>query len=159
MATTLSPLLTDLHPPERRVLHEQVLAQLLDALRHGRLRPGDRLLEAEIAGRLGLSRGAVREAVRRLDRADRHLLREHLLNGLTIDQLGAVLGIHRATAARRIARAEHVGSRRVAPAVAMRQEALDGGAVRQQWTVGAADGRGGNRIRGHGREGFVISRA
>jgi DNA-binding GntR family transcriptional regulator len=67
MSASLSPLLTDLHPPERRVLHEQVLAQLLDALRHGRLRPGDRLLEAEIAGRLGLSRGAVREAVRRLE--------------------------------------------------------------------------------------------
>jgi RNA polymerase sigma-70 factor (ECF subfamily) len=48
---------------------------------------------------------ALREAVRLLEPGDRHLLRQHLVAGLSIDQLGAVLGIHRATAARRIARA------------------------------------------------------
>ncbi len=44
-------------------------------------------------------------AARQLEPGDRHLLRQHLVAGLTIDQLGAVLGIHRATAARRLAAA------------------------------------------------------
>jgi RNA polymerase sigma-70 factor (ECF subfamily) len=48
---------------------------------------------------------ALIDAARTLEPGDRHLLRQHLVGGLTIDQLGAVLGIHRATAARRIARA------------------------------------------------------
>ena len=39
---------------------------------------------------------------------DRHLLSQHLVAGLSIDKLGAVLGIHRATAARRIARAKEL---------------------------------------------------
>lgn len=48
---------------------------------------------------------ALLAAARELAPGDRHLLRQHLVAGLTVDQLGAVLGIHRATAARRIARA------------------------------------------------------
>jgi RNA polymerase sigma-70 factor (ECF subfamily) len=44
-------------------------------------------------------------AVRTLAPGDRHLLRQHLVAGLTIDQLGGALGIHRATAARRVSRA------------------------------------------------------
>jgi RNA polymerase sigma-70 factor (ECF subfamily) len=48
---------------------------------------------------------ALDEAARELDPAERHLLRQHLVAGLTIDQLAAVLGIHRATVARRIGRA------------------------------------------------------
>lgn len=48
---------------------------------------------------------AMHEAARQLEPGDRHLLRQHLVAKLSIDQLGAVLGIHRATAARRIARA------------------------------------------------------
>lgn len=60
-------LLSALQPPDRRGLHEVVLAQLLAAIRSGQLRPGDRLLEAEIAERLDLSRGIVREAIRKLE--------------------------------------------------------------------------------------------
>jgi RNA polymerase sigma-70 factor (ECF subfamily) len=48
---------------------------------------------------------ALREAVRLLEPGDRHLLRQHLVAELSIDQLGAALGIHRTTVARRIARA------------------------------------------------------
>jgi RNA polymerase sigma-70 factor (ECF subfamily) len=48
---------------------------------------------------------ALDEAARQLEAGDRHLLRQHLVAGLSIDQIGAVLGIHRATAARRIAKA------------------------------------------------------
>jgi RNA polymerase sigma-70 factor (ECF subfamily) len=48
---------------------------------------------------------ALDEAARQLETGDRHVLRQHLVGGLTIDQIAAVLGIHRATAARRIAKA------------------------------------------------------
>ena len=50
-------------------------------------------------------RAAIQHAARRLEPGDRHILRQHFVGGLTIDQLAAVLGIHRATAARRITRA------------------------------------------------------
>lgn len=52
---------------------------------------------------------ALARAVAMLDRAERHLLRQHLVAGMSIDQLAAALGIHRATAARRIVTArEHL---------------------------------------------------
>ncbi|HEU0031743.1 MAG TPA: sigma-70 family RNA polymerase sigma factor [Kofleriaceae bacterium] len=49
---------------------------------------------------------AMHRAAQKLEAGDRHLLRQHLVAGLSIDQLGPVLGIHRATVARRIARAK-----------------------------------------------------
>jgi RNA polymerase sigma-70 factor (ECF subfamily) len=60
------------------------------------------VVKAEYRGAVA---AAMCEAANRLEPGDRHLLRQHLVGGLSIDQLGAVLGIHRATAARRIARA------------------------------------------------------
>ncbi len=48
---------------------------------------------------------AMRDAAARLELADRHLLHQHFVAGLSIDELGVALGIHRATAARRVARA------------------------------------------------------
>ena len=48
---------------------------------------------------------ALHAAARALSPGDRVLLRQHLSAGMTIDQVGAVLGVHRATAARRIERA------------------------------------------------------
>lgn len=62
------PLMLDsLEPVDHRGLHEAVLTQLLVAIRRGQLGPGERLREVEIAERLGLSRGTVREAIRRLE--------------------------------------------------------------------------------------------
>jgi RNA polymerase sigma-70 factor (ECF subfamily) len=48
---------------------------------------------------------ALFDAARALAPGDRHLLRQHLAGGMSVDQLGAVYGIHRATAARRLVRA------------------------------------------------------
>lgn len=67
MSETSGSLLDALRPPERHGLHDAVLVQLMAAIRSGQLKQGDRLLEVEIANRLGLSRGIVREAIRRLE--------------------------------------------------------------------------------------------
>jgi len=48
---------------------------------------------------------AFREALASLSPRERNLLRQHYQQGLSIDQLGALYDIHRATAARRLARA------------------------------------------------------
>lgn len=56
-----------LQPPARRGLHDMVLGQLLEALRTGQIKQGERLFEVDIAQRLGMSRGIVREAIRRLE--------------------------------------------------------------------------------------------
>jgi RNA polymerase sigma-70 factor (ECF subfamily) len=48
---------------------------------------------------------ALEDAARSLAPGDRVLLRQHLVAGLTIDELAVMLSIHRATAARRIAKA------------------------------------------------------
>jgi RNA polymerase sigma-70 factor (ECF subfamily) len=48
---------------------------------------------------------AIKEAIGRLSADDRTLLRHHLIDRLSIDQLGARYGVHRATAARWLARA------------------------------------------------------
>jgi RNA polymerase sigma-70 factor (ECF subfamily) len=50
-------------------------------------------------------RAAFAEAVGALDADDRVWLRQHVLERLTIDQLGALYHLHRGTAARRLARA------------------------------------------------------
>lgn len=63
---------------------------------------------------------ALREAARGLEPGDRHLLRQHLVAGLSIDQLGAALGIHRASAARRVAKARDLLARRTRELVAER---------------------------------------
>jgi RNA polymerase sigma-70 factor (ECF subfamily) len=48
---------------------------------------------------------AFERALRELPTRDRTMLRQHVLDGLTIDQLGALYRIHRATAARALERA------------------------------------------------------
>jgi RNA polymerase sigma-70 factor (ECF subfamily) len=69
------------------------------------LAPNDVLLETIKAEHRKAVVEALFAAVRALDPAERHLLRQHLVSGLTIDQLADVLHVHRATVARRIARA------------------------------------------------------
>ena len=67
--------------------------------------PGDLSLEVIKAEYRAAVAEAMRDAAARLDLADRHLLHQHFVAGLSIDELGVALGIHRATAARRVARA------------------------------------------------------
>ena len=58
-------------------------------------------------------RAAFRVALGELSPRDRNLLRMHVIDGLTIDQIGALQGVHRATAARWIERAREAVSRSV----------------------------------------------
>jgi DNA-binding GntR family transcriptional regulator len=51
---------------ENRALHLDVEAYVLELIRSGDVRPGDRISEAEVARRLGISRTPVREAMARL---------------------------------------------------------------------------------------------
>jgi RNA polymerase sigma-70 factor (ECF subfamily) len=67
--------------------------------------PGDLQLDVVKAEYRTAVAQAMHEGAQALEPGDRHLLRQHFVAGLSIDQLGAVLGIHRATAARRIQRA------------------------------------------------------
>ena len=54
-------------PIGRRVLSEEVLHSLRRAIGAGVYRPGERLVEREVAQTLGVSQGPVREAFRRLE--------------------------------------------------------------------------------------------
>ena len=64
-------------------LREAVFVTLRDAILHGTLRPGDRLMEIHLAARLGVSRTPVREAIRMLEQ-------EGLAR--TLPRRGAVVG-------------------------------------------------------------------
>ena len=58
--------LTDLKRVEQRTLCDDAADRLRDAIRNGRLRPGARLVERDLADQLGMSRIPVREAIQRL---------------------------------------------------------------------------------------------
>jgi RNA polymerase sigma-70 factor len=83
---------------------EQVLALRRD--RQDRDVAGDSLVEEEprpapVLGDEG--EAALEAASARLPARQRTILRLHYVDGLTVDQIGAIYGFHRATAARRIA--------------------------------------------------------
>lgn len=52
---------------ERGDLVDVVVEQLIRAIVEGRVKPGDQLVETEVGEQLGVSRGPVREAIRRLE--------------------------------------------------------------------------------------------
>lgn len=60
---TMADVLTGL---DHRTLREQCLAMLRAAITDGRLRAGTRLVETELSGAFGVSRGTLREALREL---------------------------------------------------------------------------------------------
>ena len=63
MRVTLEPVQTREYSPIR----EEVFAMLRQAILTGKLQPGDRLVERELAEQLGVSRTPVREALRKLE--------------------------------------------------------------------------------------------
>jgi DNA-binding GntR family transcriptional regulator len=54
-------------PPPRTSLPEFVAMRFLEAMRSGALTPGERIIEATLAKRLGVSRGPLREALKALE--------------------------------------------------------------------------------------------
>jgi DNA-binding GntR family transcriptional regulator len=91
----------------------QVVAHVKDAIRSGRLSPGQRLAESELTGRLGMSRGPVREALAQLqvegfiDIEPHRGARVHQMSRAEMAQLFHVRGLLAADAAKLAA--ERVG--------------------------------------------------
>jgi DNA-binding GntR family transcriptional regulator len=83
---------------DRSTLRERALEALRTAITSGQYRPGDHLGEEELAGRLGVSRGTVREALRHLQQEGlvttgaRGMLRVHSLSSGEIRDLFQVRG-------------------------------------------------------------------
>jgi DNA-binding GntR family transcriptional regulator len=63
VAERISPITLDNYKP----LRELVFESLREAIIHGRLHPGERLMEIQLAEELGVSRTPVREAIRKLE--------------------------------------------------------------------------------------------
>ncbi|MEU3140046.1 GntR family transcriptional regulator [Nocardiopsis alba] len=74
-----------LRPVPRRSTAELIADQLRAAIMYGSLSPGDQLGEADLAGRLGVSRGPLREAMQRL--VQEGLLRSERHRGLFVREL------------------------------------------------------------------------
>ncbi len=53
---------------KRSILVEQVSNQMREAIKSGKLKPGDRLIETDIANSMQIGRNAVREAIRYLEK-------------------------------------------------------------------------------------------
>jgi len=65
IATDISQFLS---PPARRTLADEVVERVRDAILTGQLAPGEQLREGALAESLAVSRGPVREALKRLER-------------------------------------------------------------------------------------------
>jgi len=94
-------------------VHARVLRQeVLDAIRSGilanRIKPGSRLLEAEVAARMGVSRAPVREAIRQLEQEGIVEFFPHrgaVVIGLPEDEIDAIYELRALIEARAIERA------------------------------------------------------
>jgi RNA polymerase sigma-70 factor (ECF subfamily) len=74
---------------------------------HTFVTPGDANLEHTKRYYCEEFKQAFSAALRGLSARDQTLLRQHVIDGLSIDQLGALYHMHRATAARSLQRARH----------------------------------------------------
>lgn len=76
-----------------RVLRQEVLVALRTAILNGDLAPGARLLEADVATRMGVSRAPVREALRQLEQeglVESFAHRGAVVTGLPEDEVDAI---------------------------------------------------------------------
>ena len=71
--------------PQFRPLRSDAYEALREAILLRRLRPGQRIVEAEIARQMGISRGPIREAVRQLEQED--LVEYHPRRGVVVARL------------------------------------------------------------------------
>lgn len=55
--------------PAQRSLPDILAERVIDAIRHGELKPGERIVEVQLAKKLGVSRGPLREALKMLEAA------------------------------------------------------------------------------------------
>ena len=94
-----------------RVLRQEVLEALRSAILANRIKPGSRLLEADVAGRMGVSRAPVREAIRQLEQEGLVEFFPHrgaVVVGLPDDEIDAIYELRALIEERAIARAaEH----------------------------------------------------
>jgi len=81
---------------------EPIAPDLAELLQEPAANPELHLLKQEHAAHF---KAAFADAVAALDPSDRLVLRQHLIERLSIDQIGALYHLHRATAARRVAKA------------------------------------------------------
>jgi RNA polymerase sigma-70 factor, ECF subfamily len=81
---------------------DSMAADLAELLQEPAANPELRMLKQEHAAHF---KAAFAEAVAALEPSDRLVLKQHLVERLTIDQIGALYHLHRATAARRVAKA------------------------------------------------------
>ncbi|MHA6627164.1 GntR family transcriptional regulator [Pseudonocardia sichuanensis] len=110
---------------DRSTLRERVLQALRTAITSGAYRPGDHLGEVELAARLGVSRGTVREALRHLQQEG--LVRAGARGMLRVNSLSAeeIRGLFRVRAALEgLAVSEIIASPDRAAAVAALQAAV-----------------------------------
>ncbi len=117
--------LGELEPVPRKSTVEIVYDELRSAILYGHLEPGEQLGEAELAGRLGISRGPLREAMQRL--VQEGLLHSEPNRGLfviTLDQ-GDVEDVYLARLAIERAACTLVMDRNRGEAVARLTEALE----------------------------------
>lgn len=53
--------------PQQRSLTEVAAGRIVDAIRNGELKPGERIVESQLASRMRISRGPLREALKKLE--------------------------------------------------------------------------------------------
>jgi DNA-binding GntR family transcriptional regulator len=88
-----------IQPVRRPPLWESVLEQLRAAILSGELRPGEKLVEVDLAERFGTSRGPIRQAVRELVREGTVIefaRRGHVVSSLSARDLAEVYGVREA---------------------------------------------------------------
>jgi DNA-binding GntR family transcriptional regulator len=142
----------------QRSAASQVVAHVKEAIRSGRLAPGQRLLESELTSRLGMSRGPVREALAQLqvegfiDVAPHRGARVHQMSREEMTDLFAVRALLAGEAARLAAAHVDEGDHRARMAAELaRQASLQAGDLAEYAEANVAfhlliDEMSGNRL-------------